>query len=115
LGIPLQALHWGLQKRLVPSIVRRSVAAAASLSFEQLPQVVYDKYDPHYRWRRKLAGSPVQSLGLGLGAGCAASVGLFQCHENAAAPAPQSLCVLLPGIPCLRPSTESNGSRGARK
>jgi hypothetical protein len=27
----------------------------ANLTFEQLRQVVYDKYDPHYRWRRKLA------------------------------------------------------------
>src|SRR5208337_610031 len=61
LGMPLQVLHRGLRKRLVPSILRRSVAAAANLSFEQLLQVVYDKYDPHYVWRRKLAGSPAQS------------------------------------------------------
>jgi hypothetical protein len=61
LGIPLQALHRELQKRLVPSILRRSVVAAANLSFVQLRQVVYDKYDPHYVWRRKLAGSPAQS------------------------------------------------------
>ncbi len=57
----LQVLHRGLRKRLVPSILRRSVAAAANLSFEQLLQVVYDKYDPHYVWRRKLARSPAQS------------------------------------------------------
>jgi len=63
LGMPLQVMPRGLRKRLVPSILRRSVAAAANLSFEQLLQVVYDKYDPHYRWRRKLAGSPAQSLG----------------------------------------------------
>ena len=54
LGIPLQVLHGGLRKRLVRSVLRRG-SAAANLSFEQLRQVVYDKYDPHYRWRRKLA------------------------------------------------------------
>src|SRR5450759_1757927 len=61
LGIPLQVRHRGLQKRLVPRILRRSVTAARNLSFEQFLQVVYDKYDPHYRWRRKLAGVPEQS------------------------------------------------------
>ncbi|HYW36648.1 MAG TPA: hypothetical protein VE957_00755 [Terriglobales bacterium] len=60
LGISLQVLHWGLRKRLVRSILRRG-GAVANLSFEQLRQVVYDKYDPHYRWRRKLAGAPAQS------------------------------------------------------
>ncbi len=60
LGIPLQVLHWGLRKRLVRSILRRG-GAVANLSFEQLRQVVYDKYDPHYVWRRKLAGSTAQS------------------------------------------------------
>ncbi len=57
LGIPLQVLHGGLRKRLVRSVLRRG-RAVANLTFEQLRQVVYDKYDPHYRWRRKLA--PVQ-------------------------------------------------------
>ena len=33
----------------------------ANLSFVQLRQVVYDKYDPHYVWRRKLARPPMQS------------------------------------------------------
>ena len=61
LGIPLQVLlHRGLRKRLVRSVLRRG-SAVANLSFEQLRQVVYDKYDPHYRWRRKLAGAPRQS------------------------------------------------------
>ncbi len=55
LGIPLQVLHRGLRKRLVPGILRRSVTAARNLGFGTLRQVVYDKYDPHYRWRRKLA------------------------------------------------------------
>lgn len=54
LGIPLQVLHGGLRKRLVRSVLRRG-RAVANLTFEQLRQVVYDKYDPHYRWRKKLA------------------------------------------------------------
>ena len=57
-GIPLQVLHGGLRKRLVRSVLRRG-RAVANLTFEQLRQVVYDKYDPHYRWRKKLA--PAQS------------------------------------------------------
>ena len=60
LGIPLQVLHRGLRKRLVRSVLRRG-GVVANLSFEQLRQVVYDKYDPHYRWRRKLAAMPMQS------------------------------------------------------
>ncbi len=55
LGIPLQVLDRGLRKRLVPGILRRRVTAARNLGFVALRQVVYDKYDPHYRWRRKLA------------------------------------------------------------
>src|ERR1039458_1411414 len=58
LGIPLQVFHRGLQRRLVRGVLRRG-RAVANLNFEQLRQVVYDKYDPHYVWRRKLA--PVQS------------------------------------------------------
>jgi hypothetical protein len=54
LGIPLQVLHGGLRKRLVRGVLRRG-RAVANLTFEQLRQVVYDKYDPHYRWRKKLA------------------------------------------------------------
>ena len=60
LGIPLQVLHRGLRKRLVRGVLRRG-GAVANLSFEQLRQVVYDKYDPHYRWRRRLAGAPARS------------------------------------------------------
>jgi hypothetical protein len=66
LGIPLQVFHRGLRKRLMSSILRRGVTAAANLSFEQLLQVVYDKYDPHYRWRRKLAGAPAPASKLKL-------------------------------------------------
>ena len=61
LGIPLQVLHRGLRERLVPSILRRGAVAAANLSFVQLRQVVYDKYDSHYSWRRRFAGTPAQS------------------------------------------------------
>jgi hypothetical protein len=56
LGIPLQVLRRGMHRRLVGGVLRRSVAAA-DLSFVQLRQVVYDKYDPHYVWRRKFAGA----------------------------------------------------------
>jgi len=61
LGMPLQVMYGGLRKRLVRSVLRRG-GAVANLSFEQLRQVVYDKYDPHYRWRSKLAGALMQSL-----------------------------------------------------
>src|SRR5260370_25191050 len=44
-----------MRKRLVHCILRRSVTEARNLGFGTLRQVVYDKYDPHYRWRRKLA------------------------------------------------------------
>ena len=54
LGRPLKVLHRGLHKRLVRSVLRRG-GAVANLSFAQLRQVVYDKYDPHYVWRKKLA------------------------------------------------------------
>jgi len=60
LGIPQQVLHRGLRKFLVRSVVRRG-RAVANLSFVQLRQVVYDKYDPHYDWRRKVARPPMPS------------------------------------------------------
>ena len=78
LGISLQVLHGGLRKRLARSVLRRG-SAVANLTFEQLRQVVYDKYDPHYRWRRKLAGPIVE---IAIGAAGAASDGLFECDEN---------------------------------
>ena len=59
LGAPVQVLPYGLRKRLVHSVRRRS-AAAMNLTSEQLLQVVYDKYDPHYRWRRKLVAPPAK-------------------------------------------------------
>jgi hypothetical protein len=60
LGIPLEVLHRGLQKRLVRGVRRRG-AAVANLSFVQLRQVVYDKYDPHYVWRKRFARPPKKS------------------------------------------------------
>jgi hypothetical protein len=60
LGIPLKVLHRGLQERLLRSVLRRG-GAVANLSFPQLRQVVYDKYDPHYLWRKKLARPPKKS------------------------------------------------------
>ena len=61
LGIPLQVLRRGLRQRLGDGVLRRGLAVL-DLSSVQLRQVVYDKYDPHYVWRRKLAGRPAQSL-----------------------------------------------------
>jgi hypothetical protein len=60
LGIPLEVLHRGLQKRLVRNVMRHG-RAVANLSFAQLRQVVFDKYDPHYGWRKKLASPPKRS------------------------------------------------------
>jgi hypothetical protein len=58
LGIPLQFFGDGIRKNLATGIVRRGFVAARNLSFKQFRQVVYDKYDPHYRWRQKFADSP---------------------------------------------------------
>jgi hypothetical protein len=56
LGIPLRVL----QSRTGATLhnLRRRGRVLTNLSFVQLRQVVYDKYDPHYRWRKKLVGSP---------------------------------------------------------
>ena len=56
LGTPVHFLQQGVRHRLVADVLRRGVIAA-DLGFVQLRQVVYDKYDPHYKWRRKLANS----------------------------------------------------------
>jgi hypothetical protein len=60
LGIPAHVLKRGLRKRLVSNVLNRGVAAA-NLSFVQLRQVMYDKYDPHYVWRRKLGPASSQA------------------------------------------------------
>jgi len=66
LGVRLQLVSGGLRRRLVHGGMRRA-SALANLSFPQLRQVVFDKYDPHYRWRRKLARSPKPNLCRGAG------------------------------------------------
>ena len=55
-GIPLQVLQSGVRPRLAHRVARYRTALM-NLSFQQLRQVVYDKYDPHYLWRRKFARS----------------------------------------------------------
>ena len=60
LGVPLQLLGRALPVRALYGAIRRG-AVARNLSSEKLLQVVYDKYDPHYFWRRKLAGPPRQA------------------------------------------------------
>jgi hypothetical protein len=61
LELPIEVLRRGLPKRLAHGIKRRA-AAAINLSSEQLLQVVYDKYDPQYRWRRQFPSSAAQAL-----------------------------------------------------
>lgn len=60
LEIPLQVLQSGVRRRLANRAARYKTALA-NLSFEQLRQVAYDKYDPHYRWRRWFAASAAPS------------------------------------------------------
>jgi hypothetical protein len=60
LNLPLQLLHRGIRQHLAHSILRRG-RKAANLSFIQLRQVAYDKYDPLYIWRKKLPNSRMQS------------------------------------------------------
>ncbi len=55
LGCPLEVLQSG-KRRLAGRTIGRYQRALTSLSFEHLRQVVYDKYDPHYAFRRKLTG-----------------------------------------------------------
>lgn len=54
LEIPLTVFQAGIRPR-VQNRVARYRAALTNLSFGQLKQVAHDKYDPHYRWRRKFA------------------------------------------------------------
>ena len=60
LDIPLQVLQSGLRRQLGHRAARYRTAFA-NLSFEQLRQIAYDKYDPHYRWRRRFAASVAPS------------------------------------------------------
>lgn len=54
LRCPLRVLPTGIQRRFARA-VRHYGGAATNLSFRQLRQVVYDKYDAQYVWRRKFA------------------------------------------------------------
>lgn len=54
LGVPLQVLQSGVDAR-ARNRVARYRTALRNLSLGQLRQVVHDKFDPHYRWRRKFA------------------------------------------------------------
>jgi len=60
LGKPLELLPRGVPSRLLHNALRRG-SVAANLTPAQLRQVAYDKYDPHYFWRRRLAGAPAQA------------------------------------------------------
>lgn len=60
LGTSVKILPHAWRKRLV-HIMRRRGSAALNLSSEQLLQVVYDKYDPHYRWRSRVAAPHAKS------------------------------------------------------
>ena len=54
LGIPLQVFQSGIWPR-VANRLSRYKTALVNLTSEQLRQVAYDKFDAHYRWRRKFA------------------------------------------------------------
>jgi hypothetical protein len=60
LGAAVQVLPHPWPKRFARSMRRRN-AAAMNLTSQQLLQVVYDKYDPQYRWRSKLSSPPTAS------------------------------------------------------
>jgi len=59
LGIPLTVFRSGLGLRVTNRVARYG-AGLANLSFEQLRQVAYDKFDSQYVWRRKFARAPEQ-------------------------------------------------------
>ena len=60
LGCPLKVLQKGLRQEIVTKVGRYK-RAASNLSFMQLRQVVYDKYDARYAWRRKFSGTAERS------------------------------------------------------
>ena len=60
LHCPLRVLGTGFRRRVVRSASRVG-RAAANLNFRQLRQVVYDKYDARYFWRRNFAAAAAQS------------------------------------------------------
>lgn len=60
LQCPLNVLHTALPRQIV-SRFGRYHQVATNLSFRQLRQVVYDKYDPRYIWRRRFTPSATSS------------------------------------------------------
>ncbi len=54
LGIPAKILRPEGSQGIAGGVIRLGIAAA-DLGWVQLRQVLFDKYDPHYLWRRKLA------------------------------------------------------------
>ena len=52
--MPGDGAYGGVQKMLARKLGRYR-RAAVNLGFRQLRQVLYDKYDAHYAWRRKFA------------------------------------------------------------
>jgi hypothetical protein len=60
LGAPLRVLQSGVDARIRNRVVRYRTALR-NLSFGQLRQVVHDKFDPHYRWRRNFAAAAAPS------------------------------------------------------
>ena len=59
LGRRLEVEQSDLARRLARRVARYR-RAAADLSFTQFRQVVYDKYDSNYKWRRRFAGGKVR-------------------------------------------------------
>jgi hypothetical protein len=57
LGIPIHIIQKKSSDGLMRGILRRG-RDASDLGFVQARQVVYDKYDSHYRWRSKLEAAP---------------------------------------------------------
>jgi hypothetical protein len=57
LGVPIHIIQEKSSDGIMRGILRRG-RAASDLGFVQARQVVYDKYDPHYRWRSKLEAAP---------------------------------------------------------
>jgi len=60
LQCPVTVLYGGVPRRLSRKLGRYR-RAAANLGFRQLRQVLYDKYDAHYVWRRRFAPAPGKS------------------------------------------------------
>jgi hypothetical protein len=60
LGAPLQVRQSRIDARMRNRATRYHTALR-NLSFGQLRQVVHDKFDPHYRWRRNFAAAVTRS------------------------------------------------------